>query len=119
MIRHAIRSQLRPVGVAGLLQAFRQCDRAWIAVDAGLANVVRPSGHVNGQPFRFMYIDRLRCIVVTRYFFISIINMAMSWASLRLSGRFGIVACGRSRNEAIMSALIVSLAAISANDGTP
>src|ERR1035441_2858386 len=51
------------------------------------------------------------------YFFILTINSAISWASLRLSGKFGIVACGRSRNDAIMSASIVGLAAIDANDG--
>ena len=46
-------------------------------------------------------------------------DRAMSWASLQLSGGLGIVACGRSRNEAMISALIVSLAAIAANDGIP
>jgi hypothetical protein len=54
-----------------------------------------------------------------RNFFISIMNRAMSWASFRLSGGFGIVACGRNRNETIMSASIASLAAIEANDGIP
>jgi len=44
-------------------------------------------------------------------------NAAISWASLRLSGKFGIVACGRSRNEAIISKVTVSLAAMDGNDG--
>lgn len=51
-----------------------------------------------------------------RYFFISIIYAAISWASLPLSGKFGIVACGKSKKEAIISELIVSLLAMDAND---
>jgi hypothetical protein len=43
-------------------------------------------------------------------------SAAISWASLGLSGKFGIVACGKSKNEAIISELIVSLAAMDAKD---
>jgi hypothetical protein len=43
-------------------------------------------------------------------------SAAISWASLRLSGKFGIVACGKSKNEAIISELIVFLAAMDAKD---
>jgi len=50
-----------------------------------------------------------------RYGFMSMMNAAISWASLRLSGTFGMVACGRRRNEAIISEVIFSLAAIVAN----
>jgi hypothetical protein len=47
------------------------------------------------------------------------INAAMSWASLRLSGVFGIVACGKRKNEAIISEVIVSLFAMDANEVIP
>jgi hypothetical protein len=53
------------------------------------------------------------------YFFIAMMNAAMSWASLRLSGKFGIVACGKRKKEAIMSEVIVSLFAMDANEDTP
>lgn len=47
------------------------------------------------------------------------INAAMSKASLRLSGKFGIVACGKRKNEAIMSEVTVSLFAMDTNEDTP
>jgi hypothetical protein len=47
------------------------------------------------------------------------INAAMSWASLRLIGKFGIVACGKRKKEAIISEVMVSLFAMDANDDTP
>ena len=56
-----MRSPLRLAGGAGLLQAFKQCDMAWIAVDTGLANTVRPSGRVNCRSFRLMCIARIDC----------------------------------------------------------
>ena len=43
-------------------------------------------------------------------------NAAMSCASLRLSGKFGIVACGISRNEAIISDVMSGRFAIDAKE---
>jgi hypothetical protein len=113
-IKPLMQSLLRLAGDGGYLQASKQFDMAWIALDAGLASPVKPSGYVNCRSFRLMH--RSHASIFAGYFFISIMNRAMSWASLRVKGGFGIVACGRSRNEAITSAVIFSLAAIDAND---
>lgn len=110
---------LRLPGIAGRLQTFKQCDTAWLAVDVGLVNTGRSFGCAKPRPVRVTCSILVLCIIVARYFFISIMNTAMSSASLRVSRRFGIVAWGRSRNEAIMSELMGSLAAIAANEGTP
>ena len=64
-----MRSPLRLAGVAGLLQAFKQSDMAWIAADAHLANTVRPSGRVNCRSFLFMCIARILRILIARYLF--------------------------------------------------
>ena len=53
------------------------------------------------------------------YFFIAIIKAAISCASLRLRGGVGMVACGKSRNDTIISEVMVSLAAMDANEGRP
>ena len=57
--------------------------------------------------------------VSRRYFFMSMINAAMSLASLPLIGKLGMVACGISKNEAIISELMFALFAIAANEGRP
>ena len=49
----------------------------------------------------------------------SMMNAAISSASLRLSDKFGIEACGNSRNETSMSEVTISLAAMDANGGAP
>jgi hypothetical protein len=54
---------------------------------------------------------------ICRYFFISMMNAAISRVSLRLSGGFGIVEWGISRNELIMSEVMPGFAAMAANDG--
>jgi len=53
------------------------------------------------------------------YFFIAMMYAAMSLASSRLSGAFGMVACGRRRNWAIMSTVTFFLAAMAAKEGPP
>jgi hypothetical protein len=45
-------------------------------------------------------------------------NAAISRASSRLSGKFGMVACGKRKNDAIISAVTFFFVAMDANDGT-
>ena len=96
--------------------AIRGYDkRMWLWVPA-FAGTTRRNCRSERSPDHAGYLiwaTRWRC-GYCGYFRLARINAAMSCASFRLIGWFGMVAWGRRKNEAIISAVTVSLAAIEA-----